>query len=64
VARLCENARVAVRTARHTAQKQIKSDEKRKIVGTAEGAKDLKKVRLLSSSFESQEREKSRREWS
>ena len=48
MARLCENARVAIRTARHTAQKQIKSDEKRKIVGTAEGAKDLKKVRFAS----------------
>jgi len=42
--RICENARVSIRDARHKAQKQIKSDIDRKVVGKSEGEKEGKKV--------------------
>lgn len=44
VNRICENARVSIRAARHTAQKQIKRDTDSKIVGTSEAAKEQKKM--------------------
>lgn len=44
VNRVCENARVSIRSARHTAQKQIKDDTKRKVVGTSEAQQEMKKV--------------------
>ena len=44
VNKLCENARVSIRSARHSAQKQIKSDEKNKVVGKSEAAGEMKKV--------------------
>jgi ribosome recycling factor len=44
VNKICENAKVTIRAARHSAQKQIKSDEKRKIIGTSEGSGEMKRV--------------------
>lgn len=48
--RICENARVSIRTARHNAQKQIKSDEKRRVISRDEGVKEMKKVCVFPSS--------------
>jgi hypothetical protein len=45
VNRLCENAKVSIRSARHIAQKQIKSDEKRKVVSKDEANREMKEVR-------------------
>ena len=42
--RICENAKVSIRAARHSAQKQIKSDEKRKVIGTSEATGEMKRV--------------------
>ncbi|SNX81389.1 uncharacterized protein MEPE_00094 [Melanopsichium pennsylvanicum] len=42
--KICENARVSIRDARHKAQKQIKSDIDAKVVGKNEGEKETKKV--------------------
>ena len=42
--RICENARVSIRDARHRALKQIKSDIDRKVVGKNEGDKETKKL--------------------
>jgi hypothetical protein len=44
VNRICENAKVSIRSARHIAQKQIKSDEKRKVIGTNEANGEMKRV--------------------
>lgn len=40
--RICENARVSIRSARHIGQKQIKADIDSKIVSTNEGQKEQK----------------------
>ncbi|PWN52649.1 ribosome recycling factor [Violaceomyces palustris] len=42
--KICENARVSIRAARHTVQKQLKNDENRKIVSKNEAAKEMKKI--------------------
>lgn len=42
--RICENARVSIRSARHSAQKQIKKDVDGKVVGKSEGDKEMKKM--------------------
>ncbi len=47
ISRICENARVSIRSARHEAQKQIKADIDNKIVGTSEGKAETKKVRSV-----------------
>lgn len=44
VTRVCENARVSIRSARHAAQKQLKLDTDRKIVGSSESKKEMKTV--------------------
>ncbi|EPQ32020.1 uncharacterized protein PFL1_00218 [Pseudozyma flocculosa PF-1] len=44
VTRICENARVSIRSARHSAQKQIKSDIDRKVIGKSEGDKEMKSI--------------------
>lgn len=44
ISKLCENARVSIRSARHVAQKQIKSDIDNKVVGSSEGKQEMKKV--------------------
>lgn len=49
--RLCENARVSIRDARHRALKQIKSDIDRKVVGKSEGDKETKKVEAETKKF-------------
>lgn len=52
--RICENARVSIRDARHKAQKQIKSDLDRKVVGKNEGDKESKKVEAETKKWTSQ----------
>lgn len=52
--RICENARVSIRDARHKAQKQIKSDIDRKVVGKSEGEKESKKVEAETKKFSTQ----------
>ncbi|SPO19724.1 uncharacterized protein UTRI_00115_B [Ustilago trichophora] len=52
--RICENARVSIRDARHKAQKQIKSDIDRKVVGKSEGEKESKKVETETKKFTTQ----------
>ncbi|PWZ02966.1 ribosome recycling factor, partial [Testicularia cyperi] len=42
--KICENARVSIRTARHQGMKQIKSDIDNKVVGKSEGDKETKKL--------------------
>ncbi|CAD6889791.1 unnamed protein product [Tilletia controversa] len=44
LARICENARVSIRAARHQGQKDLASDQKRKIVGSEEARKEAKKL--------------------
>lgn len=44
VSRICENARVSIRSARHTGQKQLKTDVDNKIVGTSEAKKEGQQV--------------------
>ncbi|UZJ52148.1 hypothetical protein CBS101457_001468 [Exobasidium rhododendri] len=44
VNKICENAKVSIRAARHSAQKQIKSDEKQKIIGTNEANGEMKRM--------------------
>lgn len=44
ISKLCENARISVRSARHTAQKQIKADMDSKTVSSSEGKAEMKKV--------------------
>ncbi|KDN36480.1 ribosome recycling factor, partial [Tilletiaria anomala UBC 951] len=50
ISRICESARVSIRSARHAAQKQIKADIDGKIVGSSEGKALMKKVRAGSAS--------------
>lgn len=52
--RICENARVSIRDARHKAQKQIKSDIDRKVVGKSEGDKESKKVEAETKKWSTQ----------
>ncbi|CBQ67470.1 conserved hypothetical protein [Sporisorium reilianum SRZ2] len=52
--RICENARVSIRDARHKAQKQIKSDVDRKVVGKSEGDKESKKVEAETKKWTAQ----------
>ena len=52
--RICENARVSIRDARHRAQKQIKSDVDRKVVGKSEGDKESKKVEAETKKWTTQ----------
>lgn len=52
--RICENARVSIRDARHKAQKQIKSDIDRKVVGKNEGEKESKKVEAETKKWSTQ----------
>lgn len=47
VSRICENARVSIRSARHTGQKQLKSDVDNKVVGTSEAKKEGQQVSLI-----------------
>lgn len=42
--RICENARVSIRSARHIAQKQIKADINSKVVSDDEGHKEQKNM--------------------
>lgn len=44
VNKVCENARISIRTARHHAQKQIRSDEKRRVIGKDEGMLEMKRM--------------------
>ncbi|PWN33835.1 ribosome recycling factor [Meira miltonrushii] len=44
ISKICENARVSIRTARHLAQKQIRSDEKRKVIGADEARTEMKGI--------------------
>lgn len=44
ISKICENARVSIRTARHSAQKQIRSDEKRKVIGEDEARSEMKSI--------------------
>lgn len=44
ISKICENARISIRTARHLAQKQIRNDEKRKVIGVDEGKTEMKKI--------------------
>lgn len=48
VNRVCENARVSIRSARHAAQKQIKEDTRTKVVGSSEAQREMKKVGLFA----------------
>lgn len=48
VNRVCENARVSIRSARHAAQKQIKEDTRTKVVGSSEAQREMKKVGLFT----------------
>lgn len=43
---MCENARTSIRVSRQVAQKQIRNDTKKGIVGNDEGHKEMKKVRV------------------
>lgn len=52
--RICENARVSIRDARHRAQKQIKSDIDRKVVGKNEGEKESKMVEAETKKWSTQ----------
>ncbi|GAC96650.1 potential mitochondrial ribosome recycling factor [Pseudozyma hubeiensis SY62] len=52
--RICENARVSIRDARHKAQKQIKSDIDRKVVGKNEGDKESKKIEAETKKWSAQ----------
>lgn len=52
--KICENARVSIRDARHKAQKQIKSDIDRKVVGKSEGEKESKKVEAETKKWTTQ----------
>ncbi len=52
--RICENARVSIRDARHKAQKQIKSDIDRKVVGKSEGEKESKKIEAETKKWSTQ----------
>ncbi|CAO1629781.1 unnamed protein product [Sympodiomycopsis kandeliae] len=40
--RICENAKISIRSARHIGQKQIKADIDNKIIGATEGQKEQK----------------------
>jgi ribosome recycling factor len=42
---LAENARVAIRAARHQGQKDLKADQDNKVVGEGDARKDAKNVR-------------------
>ncbi|KAK0536631.1 hypothetical protein OC835_001981 [Tilletia horrida] len=44
IARICENARVSIRAARHQGQKDLAADQKNKIVGSEEARKEGKKL--------------------
>ncbi|KAL9936016.1 hypothetical protein V8E36_004858 [Tilletia maclaganii] len=44
IARICENARVSIRAARHQGQKDLSADQKKKIVGSEEARKEGKKL--------------------
>lgn len=52
--KICENARVSIRDARHKAQKQIKSDIDRKVVGKNEGEKESKKIEAETKKWATQ----------
>lgn len=52
--KICENARVSIRDARHKAQKQIKSDIDRKVVGKSEGDRESKKVEAETKKWSTQ----------
>lgn len=52
--RICENARVSIRSARHTAQKQIKTDIDNKVVGRSEGDKDMKRIEADTKKYTAQ----------
>lgn len=52
--RICENARVSIRDARHRALKQVKSDIDAKVVGKNEGDKEGKKVEAETKKWSSQ----------
>lgn len=45
--RVCENARISIRTARQIAQKQIRNDVRNGVVGKDEGNREMKKVSLV-----------------
>ncbi|KAN0066421.1 hypothetical protein ACQY0O_000515 [Thecaphora frezii] len=51
VTRICENARVSIRSARHAAQKQIKSDVERKVIGKSEGDKEMKSIETETKKY-------------
>ncbi|MCO5590010.1 hypothetical protein L7F22_043979 [Adiantum nelumboides] len=44
ISKICENARVSIRTARHLGQKQIRSDEKQKVIGADEARSEMKAI--------------------
>ncbi|KAE8212440.1 hypothetical protein CF327_g3930 [Tilletia walkeri] len=44
LSRICEKARVAIRAARHSGQKDLDADQKQKIVGSEEARKESKKL--------------------
>lgn len=51
ITKICENARVSIRTARHLAMKQIKADIEQRIVSKTEGDKEGKKVDVETKKF-------------
>lgn len=52
--RICENARVSIRDARHKALKQVKSDVDGKVVGKNEGDKEVKRVEAETKKWTTQ----------
>ncbi|KAK0550285.1 hypothetical protein OC845_002722 [Tilletia horrida] len=54
VARICENARVSIRAARHEGQKALSADQKNKIVGSEEARKEGKKLDEETKRFTSE----------